>query len=178
MRELTNCCVPLSFGWYAASPLILPKCNSWVSLVVVFDHGLEDLSSVVLCGICSCHIQFQHVVATSWLTGGDTVPIIDKERFVTSVSPSTLLEAPLSKSGSWQSQNLTRRSHPIELSTPVLTKFVRFWHNQGSVAPLADVPLENGRSLRFRLKVEAPVSNIQHSRPVPFLHPRQVSLLQ
>ena len=59
--------MPLSFGRYAASPLILPKCNSWVSVLVVFDHGLEDLSSVVLYGICSCHIHFQHVAITSWL---------------------------------------------------------------------------------------------------------------
>ena len=125
---------------------------------MVFDHGLGDLSSVVLYGMCSCRIHFEHVAATSWLIGGDPVAIIDAERLVTSVSPSTLLEAPLSKSGSWQAKNITRRSHPIELSMPVLTKFLR--HNQGLVAPLADVLLENGRSLRCRLRVEAPVSNI------------------
>ena len=118
---------------------------------------------------CSCHIHFQHVAATSWLIGGDPVAIIDAEPLVTSVSPSTLLEAPLSKSGSWESQNLTRRSLPIELSMPVLTKFL--WHNQGSVAPLADVPLENGRSLIFRLRVEGPcrTSGTLSSDPISFL---------
>ena len=111
VRKLTNCFVPLSFGWYAASPLILPKCNSWVSVLVVFDHGLEDLSLVVLCGIRSYRTQSQHVAATCWLIGGDPVAIIDAERLVTSVSPSTLLEAPLSKSGSW--------SPRISLAVPI-----------------------------------------------------------
>ena len=81
-------------------------------------------------------------------------------RLVTSVSPSTLLEAPSSKSGSWSRQNLARRSLPVELFMPMLTQFLRLCHNQGSVAPLDDVSLENGRSLRFRLRVGAPVSNI------------------
>ena len=69
-----------------------------------------------------------------------------------------LVRGPIVQVRFLESQNLTRRSLPIELSMPVLTKFL--WHNQGSVAPLADVLLENGRSLRFRLRVEAPVSNI------------------
>ena len=57
-------------------------------------------------------------------------------------------------------------SLPIELSMPVLTKFL--WHNQGSVAPLDDVPLENGRSLRCRPRVDR-TSGTLSSDPISFL---------
>ena len=39
--------------WHQARPLVLSECNSRVSLFIVFDHCLEDVSLICFGGFCS-----------------------------------------------------------------------------------------------------------------------------
>ena len=92
----------------------------------MFDHGSEDLSLVVLCGVSICRTHSQRVAATSWLTGGDPVPIIDAKGFVAMFHirlTCNLVRAPVrpTSQDADRPRMSLRRSLPIELFMLVLT---------------------------------------------------------
>ena len=100
------------------------------------------------CGICICRIHSQYVAAERSVA-------MSHIRLTNNLVGGPLLQVRILVDPECHSFPCDRTLHMT-----VLTQFLRLWHNQGSVAPLDDVSLENGRSLRFRLRVGPPMSNI------------------